>query len=485
MAEQLQWDGALSFIFAMIGAAVGLGNIWRFSYVLYSNGGGSFFIPYFCAIAVMGIPFLILEYGIGFSFKESFSKILKKIDKRFEYVAWMLVLFAFIVTIYYLVILSWDMVYFLSSFTFAWGSDTNSFFTNVVGGDSNLANAGILLIYTTICVVLLWIALWFISHKDVDKGIGKVSKILIPALFIMMAIIVLYAITLPGHMIGIDALLRPRWSMLWDINIWLAACGQIIFSLSMGQAIALTYASYLPENSRLTDNVLVVVAANSFFEIFTAFGVFSILGFMSLHSGTAMTKMVAEGTSLVFVVFPMIFNIMGPIGRVLAPLFFLAILFAGITSALGFFEPMLSSTSSKFNFSRAKAATLLSIVGCAFSILLTTGISSYLIGIIDTFVNQFGILLLIAVQCVIFAWFYNIDNIIPILNEHGHLKVGKTWKLVIKYILPIIIFAMWIYGIYDLFMTSASFEIFVDILIMVGVLVASIALTKSNPKNTD
>ena len=485
MAEQLQWDGALSFIFAMIGAAVGLGNIWRFSYVLYSNGGGSFFIPYFCAIAVMGIPFLILEYGIGFSFKESFSKILKKIDKRFEYVAWMLVLFAFIVTIYYLVILSWDMVYFLSSFTFAWGSDTNSFFTNVVGGDSNLANAGILLIYTTICVVLLWIALWFISHKDVDKGIGKVSKILIPALFIMMAIIVLYAITLPGHMIGIDALLRPRWSMLWDINIWLAACGQIIFSLSMGQAIALTYASYLPENSRLTDNVLVVVAANSFFEIFTAFGVFSILGFMSLHSGTAMTKMVAEGTSLVFVVFPMIFNIMGPIGRVLAPLFFLAILFAGITSALGFFEPMLSSTSSKFNFSRAKAATLLSIVGCAFSILLTTGISSYLIGIIDTFVNQFGILLLIAVQCVIFAWFYNIDNIIPILNEHGHLKVGKTWKLVIKYILPIIIFAMWIYGIYDLFMTSASFEIFVDILIMVGVLVASIALTRSNPKNTD
>ena len=485
MAEQLQWDGALSFIFAMIGAAVGLGNIWRFSYVLYSNGGGSFFIPYFCAIAVMGIPFLILEYGIGFSFKESFSKILKKIDKRFEYVAWMLVLFAFIVTIYYLVILSWDMVYFLSSFTFAWGSDTNSFFTNVVGGDSNLANAGILLIYTTICVVLLWIALWFISHKDVDKGIGKVSKILIPALFIMMAIIVLYAITLPGHMIGIDALLRPRWSMLWDINIWLAACGQIIFSLSMGQAIALTYASYLPENSRLTDNVLVVVAANSFFEIFTAFGVFSILGFMSLHSGTAMTKMVAEGTSLVFVVFPMIFNIMGPIGRILAPLFVISILFSGITSALGFFEPMLSSTSSKFNFSRAKAATLLSIVGCAFSILLTTGISSYLIGIIDTFVNQFGILLLIAVQCVIFAWFYNIDNIIPILNEHGHLKVGKTWKLVIKYILPIIIFAMWIYGIYDLFMTSASFEIFVDILIMVGVLVASIALTKSNPKNTD
>ena len=485
MSEHLQWDSALSFIFAMIGAAVGLGNIWRFSYVLYSNGGGSFFIPYFCAIAIMGIPFLILEYGIGFSFKESFSKILNKIDKRFEYFAWMLVLFAFIVTIYYLVILSWDMVYFLSSFTFSWGSDTTSFFANTVGGNSDLANAGVLLIYTTICVVLLWIVLWYISHKDVDKGIGKVSKVLIPALFIMMAIIVFYALTLPGHMIGIDTLLRPKWHMLLDINIWLAACGQIIFSLSMGQAIALTYASYLPENSRLTGNVLLVVAANSFFEIFTAFGVFSILGFMSLHSGIAMGKLVTEGTSLVFVVFPMIFNIMGPVGRVLAPLFFLAILFAGITSALGFFEPMLSSTSSKFNFSRSKAATILSIVGCFFSILLTTGISSYLIGIIDTFVNQFGILFLIGVQCIIFAWFYNVDSIIPVLNEHGRLKIGKIWKFIIKYLLPIVIFSMWIYGIYVLFMSSAKFEIIIDIIIIVGVLISSIVLTRIKPKDAE
>ena len=96
MSEQAQWDSSLAFIFAMIGAAVGLGNIWRFSYVLYSNGGGSFFIPYFIAIAIMGIPFLILEYGVGFSFKESFSKIMRKIKPEFEIIAWILVLFVFL-----------------------------------------------------------------------------------------------------------------------------------------------------------------------------------------------------------------------------------------------------------------------------------------------------------------------------------------------------------------------------------------------------
>ena len=481
MSKQAQWDSSLAFIFAMIGAAVGLGNIWRFSYVLYSNGGGSFFIPYFIAIAIMGVPFLILEYGVGFSFKESFSKIMRKIKPEFEIIAWILVLFVFIVTIYYMVILSWDLVYLLSSFTFNWGTNTAQYFVNTVGGSSNLSNASFLLIPTTVGVLILWVILWFISHRDVDKGIGKVSKILIPALFVIMGIIIVYALTLPGSSLGINTLLTPDWTKLWDVNIWLAAFAQIIFSLSMGQAIALTYASYLPENSKLIDNVLIVVASNSAFEICTAFGVFSILGYMSTISGTPMVQLVTEGTGLVFVVFPMIFNVMGPIGRILAPLLFLAILFAGITSALGFLEPMLSSTSAKLGWSRKKTATILSVIGCVFSIILTTGISSYLVGIIDSFVNEFGILLLIGIQCIIFAWFYGVQHFIPALNESSTFKVGKTWTFVIKYLLPLVLIIMWVIGIIQLFSTAKHFEIMVDLAIIIGVMVFAVILTKVKP----
>ena len=99
MVEKSQWSSSISFIFAMIGAAVGLGNIWRFSYVLYSNGGGSFFIPYLIAIAIIGVPFLILEYGVGFSFKDSFSNIVRKVKPEFEIIAWILVLLVFVVVI--------------------------------------------------------------------------------------------------------------------------------------------------------------------------------------------------------------------------------------------------------------------------------------------------------------------------------------------------------------------------------------------------
>ena len=481
MSQRNQWDSSRAFIFAMIGAAVGLGNIWRFSYVVYSNGGGSFFIPYFIAIAVMGIPFLILEYGMGFSFKDSFSNILKRINPKLEIIGWILVLFVFVVVIYYMVILSWDLVYLMSSFTFNWGPDAAQYFVNRVGGSSNLSNACFLLIPTTVGVLILWVVIWFISNRDVNEGIGRISKILIPALFVIMGFIIVYALTLPGAGVGIDTLLTPDWSKLGDVNIWLAAFSQIIFSLSMGQAIALTYASYLPENSKLTDNVLIVVASNSLFEICTAFGVFSILGYMSHTAGTPMVQLVSEGTGLIFIVFPMIFNIMGPIGRILAPLLFLAILFAGITSALGFLEPVMSSVVDKFGWSRKKTATVLAIVGCALSLLLTSGISSYLVGIIDAFTNEFGILLLIAVQCIIFGWYYGADKLLDVLNAKSTFKVGKTWLFVIKYLLPCFLFVIWGVGIIHLFSNQKVFELIVDLIIVLGVILSAVVLTRLKP----
>lgn len=482
MVEKTQWNSPLAFILAMIGAAVGLGNIWRFSYVVYSNGGGSFFIPYLIAIAIMGIPFLILEYGMGFTFNDSFSNTLKRINPKLEYISWILILLVFIVAIYYIVILSWDLVYLASSFTFQWGSDSALYFAENVGGSPDLSNAGSFLIPTTISVLIMWIILWFISHRDLNDGIGKLSKIIIPALFALMIMIVIYALTLPGADIGIETLIKPDWMTLLNINIWLAAFSQIVFSLSMGQAIAFTYASYLPDNSKLNDNVLLVVFANSAFEVFTAFGIFSILGYMSYTTGTPMIQLVNEGTGLIFIVFPMIFNVMGSAGHILAPLLFLAILFAGISSAVAIFEPMVSSTENKFKWSRRKTVTLLSIIGCASSLIFTTGISSYLVEVVDTFVNEFGILLMIAVQCIIFTWIYDVDSLIPTLNENSRFKVGKRWKFIIKYVLPIFLIIMWLIGLDDLFLNANSFELAADITIIAVVLVFSAIFTKINTK---
>ena len=483
MINENQWNSRIAFLLSMIGAAVGLGNIWRYSYVVYSNGGGTFFIPYLIAILIMGIPFLVLEYGIGFRHKDSFSNILKSINPKLEYISWALVLIIYFVLIYYLVIVSWDMVYLGSSFNFNWGNDSALYFIKNVGGSSNLSNMSSFIIPTIISMLIVWFFVWYISHKDLNEGIGKASKILIPLLFGIMIFIIVFALTLPGASIGINALLNPDWQMLLNINIWLAAFSQIIFSLSMGESISLTYASYLPKGSKLTDNVLIVVFANCAFEVCTSFGIFSILGYMSYTSGTPMVELVSEGTGLVFVVFPMIFNVMGPIGHIIAPLLFISILFAGITSTVAVFEPMINSTIHKLNWSRKKAVTILSIFGCMLSLLFTTGISSYLVGIVDSFITEFCILLLIAIQCIIFAWFYDIEGVIPILNKNDKIKVGKTWVFILKYILPIFLFIMWGNGVYHLLLNANNFELIVYCIITVAILIFTYIFTNI-PKKT-
>ena len=139
------------------------------------------------------------------------------IRPEFEVIAWMLVLFVFIVVIYYMVILAWDLIYFISSFTSAWGSDTTSFFVNNVGGSSNLTSSVSIIIPTFISVILLWAVFWFVSNHEVNSGIGRVSKVLMPLLFILIIIIFLYSFSLPGSFSGISTLFTPNWNA-WSGN---------------------------------------------------------------------------------------------------------------------------------------------------------------------------------------------------------------------------------------------------------------------------
>lgn len=127
MANENKWGSNIAFILAMIGSAVGLGNIWRYPYVLYSNGGGAFYIPYLVAILVLAIPFIILEYGVGYNYQSSFTKAIVKLKPKFEVYGWMLPVVVFIMTVYYSTIIGWDGTYMFLSFFKGWGPDPNTF----------------------------------------------------------------------------------------------------------------------------------------------------------------------------------------------------------------------------------------------------------------------------------------------------------------------------------------------------------------------
>lgn len=472
MSDKNEWGSNLSFILAMIGSAVGLGNIWRYPYVLYSNGGGAFYIPYIVAILLMGIPFLILEYGVGYNFKSSFPKAIRKINSKFEFIGWLLPLCVFMIMIYYSCILGWDGIYVILSFFKGWGADPNTFFaTGLLQSTESVSGISNFIPVIAIAMLIGWAIVWYISHKDLESGLGKVSKILVPALFIIMIVIVIFSLTLPGAMIGLNELFSPDWSLLLDFNIWMAAFGQIIFSLSLGMSIAFTYASYTGEGSDLITNTISIAFANCAFENFCALGVFSILGYMSLQSGTAVADLVTQGTGLVFIAYPTVLNILGQYAYIIGPLFFITVYLAGLTSILSTIEPLAFSIQNKFTWSRNKTMTILCIIGAAFSMMYATAYGGTLLGYVDAYINQIAILLGVIFECIIFAWIFKCENIIPFLNRQSKtIKVGKWWTYIVKFILPIFILIVWIGGVLDVISSGSN-----DQLIVFGILTVILA----------
>ena len=486
MADKNEWGSNLSFILAMIGSAVGLGNIWRYPYVLYSNGGGAFYIPYIVAILLMGIPFLILEYGVGYDFKSSFPKAIRKINAKWEYLGWFLPVVVFLIMIYYSAILGWDGIYIILSFFKGWGADPNAYFTTTLLQSSE-SYLGLLNFIPIIAVAMLvgWVIIWFISHRDLEKGLGRVSRVLVPALFVIMVIIVGFSLTLPGASVGLAELFNPNWALLTHFEIWMAAFGQIVFSLSLGMSIAFTYASYTKDDADLITNTISIALANSLFENFAALGVFSILGYMSLQSGTAVADLVSQGTGLVFIVYPTVFNVLGQWAYVLGPLFFLTVYLAGLTSILSTIEPLSFSIQNKFGLTRSKTMTILIIVGAAVSMIYATAFGGSLLGFVDTFINQIALLLGVILECIVFAWIFKAEKLIDFLNSRSRtIKLGKWWLIIVKYILPIFISIVWIGGMIDVVNNATfdqlNFTIVTAILLIVATAVFTLLPAKSD-----
>src|SRR5690606_29861574 len=282
-ADRGAFSGRAAFIFAAIGSAVGLGNIWRFPAVAYDNGGGAFILPYLVALLPAGIPLLFLDYAIGHRWRGSAPAAWRRFRRWTEFIGWWQVLICVIIAVYYALILAWATNYTIFSFDKRWGDDPAGFFgeyTRALGG----ADATIAFDYVPavlISMILVWLTVIVVMALGVHNGIAKSAIIFIPLLVVMFVILVIVSLTLPGAIAGLDAFFKPNWSALLDPGVWVAAYGQIFFSLSVAFGIMLTYASYLKKKTDLTGSGLVVGFANSSFEILCGIGVFSALGFMA------------------------------------------------------------------------------------------------------------------------------------------------------------------------------------------------------------
>ncbi|WP_180022912.1 sodium-dependent transporter [Acinetobacter sp. YH16044] len=432
------WSARSGFIIAAIGSAVGLGNIWRFPYVAYENGGGAFLIPYLIAIFAAGLPLLFLDYAVGHKFRKAPPTAYKKLMNS-EALGWWQVMVTLIIGIYYASVLSWAGSYMYYAIGQQWGSDTESFFfkTYLQNGDG-LTFGFVPTLF--VGLVIVWAVVMFILYGGVRRGVELANKIFMPLLIVLFSILVIQALRLPGAAEGLNAFFTPNWEAMTDYKVWLAAFGHIFFSLSIGFGIMLTYASYLKAKTNLTGSGVVVALANSSFEILAGIGVFAALGFMAQSSGVPVKEVVSGGIGLAFIAFPKIISSMGAGGDLFGFLFFSSLAVAGITSMVSILEVPIASFQDKLGWSRKKAVTIVAGGSAIVSTLIfSTHSAITFVDIIDYFANNIGIVAGGLFSIILVSWFRRplLAQLRDHVNQYSSIKLGFGWNFLLTVVTPL------------------------------------------------
>ena len=428
------WSGQTGFLLAAIGSAIGLGNIWRFPGVSYSNGGGAFLVPYLVALVFVGIPMLWLDYAVGHKFRGSPPWALRKIIGGGEFIGWFQTFVCFVIMVYYGAVLAWGVQYTIYSVNAAWGDDPTTFFTDtflqVVPGDTfSWAPAWSVMIP----LALVWVLVLFVIGRGLSKGVEAANKVFLPLLVILFLALVVRALFLPGAVEGLNAFFTPNWS-------------------AVGFGIMLTYASYLQRKSNLTGTALVAGFANSSFEILAGIGVFSAVGFMAHQGGVSVSEVEGlTGPILSFVTFPKIISMM-PGGPIFGVLFFSSLVLAGVTSLLSLLQVVSGGLQDKFGWSPARSALVLGVPATVISLVLfgtRSGLNN--LDIVDNFINSIGVVssaIMFAVLCAVTG--PRLGVLRAHLNSVSSVKVPKLWEPLVGIVIPVVLFVMMAMSIVDL-----------------------------------
>jgi NSS family neurotransmitter:Na+ symporter len=423
---------------AAVGSAVGLGNVWRFPYVCYDNGGGAFLIPFFAAIFTAGIPLMILELSVGHWARSSPPEAFKKIGKKWEWAGWWTTLIPFAVATYYVVIMAWCFSYMIYSINLRWGSNAHNFFTNFLGDTGSVLNFGGISFPIILGLIAVWVCIFLILYKGV-KRIGKIVALTVPIPTVLLIILTVRGLTLPGAMEGISYYLTPDFSRLGDVNVWLAAYAQVFFSLSLAQGIMITYASFLKKKSDITNNAFIISLADAGTSFLAGFTVFSVVGYLAVSQGIGIPDLGISGPNLTFITYPTAISLLPIAASFFGMIFFIALLTFGIDSAFSMIEPMVSSMHGKWKISKAKATALLCILGFSISLFFALGSGIYWLELIDSFIANFGLVMIGLAECLILGWMFKLSTLRDHANKTSEIIIGKWWDFLIKFIVPAVL----------------------------------------------
>ena len=458
MTEQHErWGSRLGVILAVAGSAVGLGNFLRFPGQAAQNGGGAFMIPYFCALLFLGIPICWAEWTMGrYGGRKGFRSapaILGVVGKGAvaRYFGVLGLLVPLVVYMYYVLIESWCLRYFFEYLTGGanlgpdssrYAEESRKIFTAVTGDDANgLTRQGSLHAGVIFLLLTIGFNFWFI-RRGLAKGIEAFCKIAMPAMVVCALIVLIRVLTLgtpdpsvPDRNIvnGLGFMWNPDLSKLGDFKTWLAAAGQVFFSISVGFGVITNYASYLTKTDDVVLSGLTSSATNELFEVALG-GLITIpAAFVFLGAGVA----VGSTFGLGFQTLPVVFAHMGDFGRLIGATWFLMLFLAAVTSSLSMLQPVSAFLAEALNLSRNAAIAclgILSTLGSFWVLYFSEGLVA--LDTMDFWVGTMGIFVLATVLIICFGWVFGVDKGFDEAHIGARLQIPRFFRFIIKYLSP-------------------------------------------------
>ncbi|MFD1020030.1 sodium-dependent transporter [Thalassobacillus hwangdonensis] len=438
-----QWASKLGFMLAAMGSAVGLGNIWRFSYVAGESGGGAFLVLYLFFVVVIGVPLLLTEVSIG---RKAQSDVVGSFAKLAPGTPWFMtgffgVLSAFLILSFYGVVAGWAIYYFGKYIT-------GEFFTAPEAGYEATFGGFISHPWQP----MFWHALFmiltiFIVYSGVKKGIEFANKIFMPTLAVLLVALAVFSMSLDGASAGLEFLFKPDWSALSNPGVIVAALGQAFFSLSLGMGAMLTYGSYLSKQNKLPSATLGIGLMDTFFAIISGLVIFPAVFAFDIDPGS--------GPPLVFITLPSIFEQM-PFGEVVGIVFFFSLILAALSSSVSILEVPVAYFMRIWNWSRRKASIVMGLIMFLLGITVSLGMGIWSgvtpIGdnnILDSFdyIASNILLPLGGLSMALFVgWYFNKSTALEATDMTGN-PVAGIWYSIIKYLAPILIILIFLNAI--------------------------------------
>lgn len=409
MSEKREsFTGKIGFMLSCVGAAIGLGNIWLFSWKLGKYGGAAFLIPYFIFIALFAVVGLVGEISFGRMMKKGIfglPEIIKNTKIPFKKCLPVIPIISVTgVFIFYVIVFGWVIRYFFSYLTGAINHvEYGEYFGQLAGQAASIPWHVIGIIFSVVVISL-----------GVVKGIEKINKIIMPLMFVIFLGLMVRSLTLPNAITGVHFLLQPDWSMLKDPMTWIMALGQAFFTVGLSGSALLVYGSYLGDDVNIFESVV----QTCFLDTMAAL----MAGFIIIPAAFAFGLDAGAGPSLLFITIPAIFSHI-PGGTFLGGIFFLSVIFAALSSAINQLEVPVESVMDRFGFSRRKSAIVVGIVALAIGLVLDLNMNYF--GKFADFVSV--ILIPLGAVISLGIYFYCIDKnkVIAEINKGSNFKTGS------------------------------------------------------------